>query len=86
MDVLTQLLTYNVETAKQAISDKTQERELHISEMLRAPKLSSDMSTEEAEASKQRHEKIRQIDDFLKGQRRYVEVRECVLAALENDG
>jgi hypothetical protein len=82
MELLTKLLAYNVETAKQAVSDKTQERELQISEMLRAPKVSSEESVEEAKASKERHEKIRQIDDFLKRERRYVEVRECVLTAL----
>ena len=83
MELLTKLLAYNVQTAKQSISDKTQERELYISEMLRAPKVSSEESVEEAKASKERHEKIRQIDDFLKRERLYVEVRECVLAALE---
>ncbi len=83
MALLTKLLTHNVQTAKQSISDKTQERELYISEMLRAPKVSSEESAEEAKASKERHERIRQIDDFLKKERRYVEVHECVLAALE---
>ena len=83
MELLTKLLAYNVQAAKQSVSDKTQERELYVSEMLRALKVSSDESVEEAKASKERHEKIRQIDDFLKSERRYVEVRECVLAALK---
>ena len=83
MELLTKLLAYNVQTARQSVSDKTQERELYVSEILRAPKVSSEESVEEAKASKERHEKIRQIDDFLKRERRYVEVRECVLAALE---
>ncbi len=83
MELLTKLLDYNVQTAKQSISDKTQEREHYVSEMLRAPKVSSEQSIEEAKASKERHKTIRQIDEFLKRERRYVEVRECVLAALE---
>jgi len=83
MEVLTKLLAYNVQTATRSISDKTQERELYISEMLRAPKVSSEESVEEAKASKERHERIRQIDDFLKRERRYVKVRECVLSTLE---
>ncbi len=82
MAMLTKLLTYNVQKAKQSVSDKTQKREFYVSEMLRSPKVSSDESVEEAEASRERHEKIRQIDAFLKKERRYVEVRECVLAAL----
>ena len=83
MESLTRLLAYNVQTATQSISDKTREREFYISEMLRAPKVSSDQSVEEAKASKERHDKTRQIDDFLKRERRYVAVRQCVLAALE---
>lgn len=82
MDVITELLAYNVQTAKQSISDKTQERERYVSEMLRAPKVSSEQSVEETKASKERHKNVRQIDDFLKRERRYVEVRECVLTAL----
>ncbi len=83
MELLTRLLAYNVQTAKQSITDKTQERELYISEMLRAPKVSWEESVEEAEATKERHEKIRQIDDFLKRERRYVKVHECVHTALQ---
>ena len=80
MELLTKALAYNMQSAKQSISDKAEERELHISEMLRTPKVSSEQSVEEAKASKERHERIRQIDDSLKRERRYVEVRECVLA------
>ena len=58
MELLTKLLAYNVQTAKQSVSDKTQERELYVSEVLLAPKVSSDESVEEAKASKERHEKI----------------------------
>jgi len=83
MELLTKLIAYNVQTAKQSISDKTEEREHYISEMMRAPKVSSEQSAEEAKTSKERHEKVRQIDDFLKRERQYVEVRECVLVALE---
>ena len=82
IELLRKLFTHNVQIANQSIADKIQERELYVSEMLRAPKVSSEESVEEAEASKERHEKIRQIDDFLKGKRQYVKVRECVLAAL----
>lgn len=83
IELLAELLTYNVQTAKQSITDKTQERDLYISEILRALKVSSDESVEEAEASKERHERVRQIDDLVKKERRYVEVHECVLSALQ---
>jgi len=83
MELLTTLLAYNVQSAKQSISDRQEERERYVAEMLRAPKMSVDESIEEAEASRERHEKIRRIDDFLRSQRRYVEIRECVLAALD---
>ncbi len=83
MEMLRKFLIYNVHTAKQSITEKTQERELYISEILHAPKVSSEKGVEQAEASKERHEKVRQIDDFLKIKRRYVDVHECVLEALE---
>jgi hypothetical protein len=83
MELLTTLLAYNVRSAKQSISDKTEERERYVAEMLRAPKMSVDESGEEADASRKRHEKIRQIDAFLKRERRYVAVRECVLETLD---
>ena len=83
MELLTMLLAYNVQSAKQSISDKTEERERYVAEMLRAPKMSVDESVEEAEASSDRHEKIRQIDAFLKRERRYVAVGECVLETLD---
>jgi hypothetical protein len=75
IELLGQLFTHNVQTANQSIADKKKERELYVSEMLQA-------LNEQSEASKERHEKIRQIDDFLKGKRQYVEVHECVLAVL----
>jgi hypothetical protein len=83
MELLTTLLAYNLQSAMQSISDKTEERERYVAEMLRAPKMSVDESVEEAEASSDRHEKIRQIDAFLKRERRYVAVRECVLETLD---
>lgn len=83
MELLTIVLAYNVQVAKQSIRDMTQEREIYISQFLQAPKVSSEQSAEEAKASKERHERIRQIDDLLMRERRYVEIRECVLAALE---
>ena len=82
MELLRKLLTHRVEVAKQSIVDKTQERELYVAEVLQAPKESSDEHIASGEASEERHEKIKQIDDFIRGKRPYVEVHECVLAVL----
>jgi hypothetical protein len=82
IELLRKLLGHNVQVAKQSIADKTKERELYVSEILDAPKESYEEGVDPAEASKERHEKIRQIDDFLKGKRQYVEVHECVLTVL----
>jgi len=82
MELLRKLLTHRVKVAKQSIADKIQERELYVAEVLQAPNESSDERIASAEVSKERHEKIRQIDDFIKRKRPYVEVHECVLAVL----
>lgn len=82
IELLRKLFTHNVQIANQSIGEQAQERELYVSEMLRAPKVSSEESVEEAKASKERHEKIRQIDVFLKREKRYVEIHECVLSVL----
>ena len=82
IELLRKILAHNVQVAKQSIADKTQERERYVSEILNASKKSFEEGADPTEASKERHEKIRQIDDFLKGKRQYVEVRECVLTVL----
>ena len=82
IELLRKILAHNVQVAKQSIADKTQERKRYVSEILNASKKSFEEGADPAEASKERHEKIRQIDDFLKGKRQYVEVRECVLTVL----
>jgi len=82
MEMLRNLFTRNVQAAKQAIVDKAKERELYVSEMLRLPRVSSDESVEEANASAERHEKIRQIDYLVKREKRYIKVHECVLSVL----
>ena len=82
IELLRKLLAHNVQIAKQSIADKIQERELYVSEILQAPKESSNERVDPAEASKERHKKIRQIDDFVKEKRQYVEVHECVLAVI----
>jgi hypothetical protein len=82
IELLRKLLAHNLQVAEQSLADKIQERELYVSEILQPPKESSDERVDPAEASKERHKKIRQIDDFIKGKRQYVEVHECVLAVL----
>lgn len=80
--MLRKLLTHNVQIAKQSIADKMNERELYVSEILRAHKESFDQPVDPAEAPKDRHKEIRKIDDFLKAKRQYVEIYECVLTVL----
>ena len=82
IELLRQVLAHNVQVAKQSIADKMKERDLYVFEILQARKESSDERVDPAEASKERHKKIRQIDDFIKGKRHYVEVHECVLEVL----
>jgi len=82
MELLRKLLTHRIKVAKQSIADKTRERELFVAEGMRAPGESSDERIASAKASQELHEKIRQIDDFIRGKRPYVEIHECVLAVL----
>jgi len=82
IELLRKLLTHNVQIANQSIADKMKERELYVSEILRAHKESSDQPVDPAEAPKDPHKEIRQIDDFLKTKRQYVEIHECVLRVL----
>ena len=60
----------------------SKERELYVSEIPGAPEDSSEEHVDPAESSKDRHQKIRQIDDFVSGKRQYVEVHECALSVL----
>jgi hypothetical protein len=84
MELVRQLLAHRMQVAKQFIADKTKERELYVSEILDREEEPSEDGLDSAEASKLRHEKIRQIDDFLRPKRQYVEVHECVLQAIQN--
>ena len=69
MEILRKLLTHNIQIANQSITDKMKERELYVSEILRADKESSDQAVDPADAPEDRHKEIRQIDDFLKAER-----------------
>lgn len=84
-EMLAKLLAHNVETARKTIAEKTQERKLIVSEMLRAPTVSSEESIETRQASRERHERLRQIDELLKRHRRYVEVYDCVIGELQRN-
>ena len=80
IELLRKLFTHNVQTANQFIADKMKERERYVSEILGAHEESVDQPVDSAEATKDRHKEIRQIDDILKAKKRYVEVHECVLS------
>ena len=79
---LNKILNYNVEVANQAIAKKSTERELYVSEILEPHNESNDLPESLAEDDKEPHKEVREIDAFLKEQRQYVEVHECVLEAL----
>ena len=80
--LLRKFLNYNIETANQAIAQKSAERESYVSEIIGAHGQSHGQQSDPAEDDKTPHKEIREIDAFLKEQRRYVEVHECVLEAL----
>jgi hypothetical protein len=83
MELLRKLITHNVQLAKQSMADKMKERELLVGEILRgSPNESSDELVDPAEAPTDRHEEIRQIDDFLKTERQNIKIHECVLNVL----
>ena len=82
IELLRKLFAHNVQTAIQSIADRKKEREIYVSEILGADKESVDQPVDPAEAPKDRHKEIRQIDDFLKAKKIYVEVHECVLSVL----
>ena len=79
---LKKILNYNVEVANQAIAQKLTERESYVSEIIGAHNESEDHPADLAEKDKESHKEVREIDTFLKEQRKYVEVHECVLEAL----
>ena len=83
IELLRKLIRYNVQFAQRDIAEKTKERELYISELLDVPEESSAEGVDPAEASNDRYGNIRRTDEFLKEERRYVEVHECVLTVLE---
>ena len=79
---LKKILNYNVEVANQAIAQKSTERESYVSEIIGAQNESKDQPEDLAGEDKEPHKEVREIDAFLKEQRRYVKVHECVLEAL----
>ena len=79
---LKKILNYNVKTANQAVAQKSTEREFYVSEIIGAYNESKDQPGDLAEEDKEPHKEVREIDAFLKEQRQYVEVHECVLEAL----
>ena len=79
---LRKILNYNVQVTSEAIAQKTRERELYVSEILGAHNKSTDQPVDPANEDKDPHKEAREIDDFLKEKRQYVEVHECVLEAL----
>ena len=79
---LKKILNYNVQVASEAIALKTREREHYVSEILGAHNKSTDQPVDPADEDKEPHKEVREIDDFLKERRQYVEVHECVLEGL----
>lgn len=83
MELLTKLLSHNVEVAKQSIAQKTQERVYYVDQVLAGQKESSGEPIYSSEMATDAHAKIEQIDGFLKRERRQVELDECVLSFLQ---
>ena len=79
---LKKILNYNVEVANQAIAQRMEERESYVSEIIGAQDGSMDQAEDLAEEDKVPHNEVREIDAFLKEQRQYVKVHECVLEVL----
>ena len=75
-------MSYNVEAANQAIAQKSTEREYHVSKIIGGKDESKHQPGGSAETDKEIHKEVREIDAFLKEQRRYVDVHECVLETL----
>ena len=79
---LKKILRSNIEVANQAIAQQSAEREFYVSEILGDKTRPVDQPEEPAEDDNNPHMEVREIDAFLKEQRRYVEVHECVLKNL----
>jgi len=79
---LKKILNYNVEVANQAIAEKSAEREIYVSEIIGEHNESDVQSRDLTDDDKEPHKEVREIDGFLKEQRQYVKVHECVLEAL----
>jgi len=79
---LKKILNYNVEVARQAIAQKSKEREFYVSEIVGGRNESEDQPGDLAEIDKEPHKEVREIDAFLKEQRHYVKVHECVVEVL----
>jgi len=82
IELIGKLLAHNVQLASNAIADKMKERERYVNETLASNKESSDQPVDSAEATKDRHRTIRQIDDFIRQKTFYVKVNECVIEVL----
>lgn len=79
---LKSILSSNIEDAKEAIFEKTAERELYVSEIIEGRNKSADQQEELSEDNRSPHSEVREIDAFVKEQRRLVEIHECVLETL----
>jgi hypothetical protein len=79
---LKKILRANIEVANQAIAQSSAEREFYVTEILAGKSKSLDQPEGQAEKDSNPHAEVREIDAFLKEQRRYVEIHECVLEAL----
>ena len=79
---LRKILNHKVEIAKQAIATKTSERESYLSEIVGADSQSERQPVDPADDDEAPFTEVRKIDAFLKEQRQYVKIHECVLEAL----
>ena len=79
---LRKILSYNVEVAHQAIAQKSAEREAYVSEIIGADSRQKGEPVDRSDDDKTPYKEVRKIDAFLKKQRQYVKIHECVLEVL----
>lgn len=76
---LDKILRYNIGVANKEIAEKSAERESLVAEIIGPRDPSEDRSEDRSDQDNETHQKVRDIDAFLKEQRQYVEVHECIL-------
>ena len=79
---LEKILRYNIQVANQEIAEQSAERESLVAEIIGPQGQSESQTGDRSEHDKEIHQRFREIDDFLKKKRQYVDVHECVLEAL----